>query len=179
MLGIGDVDRKISDICLSPGWGKLVDFSKAASSIVIAGHGGNLAVADHIAVDIARLTGFSKSTFCPGSAINSSSFINDSSFEDWLISWFKSLESCLKPSATTLVGISSSGKSVDVINLLSYGSSIGYTTTLISASPVSPGGGINVVYTDCQTYHESEVVSLALGYQLISDLGFTCPSISS
>ena len=55
------------------------------SRISFFGNGGNLAVADHAAIDTSRLT--NKLGLCPGSGIFASSLINDKGHEKWLEKW--------------------------------------------------------------------------------------------
>ena len=109
MLDIGDIDARLSLIEASPSWQALTTAFTRSTNVVVVGHGGNLAIADHIAVDISRLTNQTKSTFSPGSAIAATSFINDTSFEDWMVSWFQSFSSSINLSSTLVIGISSSG----------------------------------------------------------------------
>ena len=178
MLAIGDIDLRLSQIEASPPWQALSSEFSRCRNIVIVGHGGNLAVSDHIAVDIARLTNNSKSTFSPGSAIAATSFINDSSFDDWMVNWFDSFSSSIDLSSTLVLGISSSGKSKDVMALLLYALKKGSSAGLIAAKDTVAPEGTIVVNTNCDSYHQSEVVALSLGYKLIHDSGFICPSIS-
>ena len=53
--------------------------------ILTVGNGGNLAVCDHGAIDISRLT--DKSATSPGSGILASSLINDTSHDLWVKNW--------------------------------------------------------------------------------------------
>ena len=52
---------------------------------MIVGNGGNLAVADHAAIDVARLT--NKAAFAPGSGILASSLIHETSHDQWVKNW--------------------------------------------------------------------------------------------
>ena len=110
MLEIGNIDKLIEELKQNQEWNDLQQKFNDCNSIVYVGHGGNLAIADHIAVDTVRLTQNKKATFSPGSAIAATSFINDSDFEQWLVNWFKSISSLLDTSKTVIIGISSSEK---------------------------------------------------------------------
>ena len=44
-----------------------------------------MGVADHAAIDIARLT--DKNAMCPGSGVRATSIIADTNFEDWFKNW--------------------------------------------------------------------------------------------
>ena len=177
-LEFGDVNKLIKDTINTPEWEKLQSEFNKKDRIVIVGHGGNLAVSDHISVDISRLTKGQKTTLCPGSAIQATSFINDSSFDQWMQSWFKSNENLLDPSNTLIIGISSSGKSRDIKELFDYTVSLGYSNFLISAKPSSMTEPDFNVITGAESYHSSEIVALALGYQLVHGYGHHCPNIN-
>ena len=88
LLEFGDITSTIEATTSSDSWVSTQDKFNKSRNIVVLGHGGNLAVADHIAVDISRLTKYSKQTFVPGSAIVCTSLINDTSFDDWMKNWF-------------------------------------------------------------------------------------------
>ena len=179
MLDIGNIDYLINELKEKQDWKNLQTLFNQSESIIYVGHGGNLAIADHIAVDTVRLTQNKKVTFSPGSAIAATSFINDSNFDKWLIDWFKPISNLLDKSKTLVIGISSSGKSKDIINLFHYCDENNYKTALISAKSNNEfPRSTTLVNTNCNSYHKSGVVALALGYQLILDSGFSCPSIS-
>lgn len=174
LLDFGDISMIISETSKTKEWLDLQETFNSKSTIVIVGHGGNLAVSDHIAADVTRLTNFNKKTLCPGSAILATSFINDSSFDDWLVSWFKAQP--IDYANTLIIGISSSGKSRDIQNLFNYANNIGIYTSLITAKS-SEIISSNQVVTKCKSYHGSELVALGLGYQLVHGFGCVCPKI--
>ena len=53
-----------------------LDKFNKCDDIYVLGHGGNLAIADHAAVDITRLSNGTKNAMCPGSGIVATSLIN-------------------------------------------------------------------------------------------------------
>ena len=176
-LEFGDISKTIKQIVESNEWSTLQESFNYSENIGLVGHGGNLAVADHMSADITRLTDFKKSTFCPGSAIMSTSFINDSNFDQWMVLWLKSIINSLNFDKTLLIGISSSGRSNDIANLFLQAKKYGIKTALITAKKsFSIEKDIEVV-TNTESYHSSEIVALALGYQLVHGFGHTCPVI--
>ena len=111
-----NLDSSFEDIINNPSWKSLEYSFSVSSRIALIGNGGNLAVADHAAIDISRLT--NKYGFCPGSGILASSLINDLSHDTWLEKWthlvFRGLDSSSIKNHM-FIGISSSGKSDNVV----------------------------------------------------------------
>ena len=103
-------------------WEQLqLDFN-SSERILLVGNGGNLAVCDHGAIDIARLT--NKSASAPGSGILASSLINDVSHDEWVKNWLSiSLRGLSDEliSQTMLIGVSSSGDSKNICLALDWG----------------------------------------------------------
>ena len=176
MLEFGDLNHSLANVILSQEWADLQKAFNFAKHIFVVGHGGNLAVADHAAVDISRLTQNTKTTYAPGSAIVATSLINDTSFDDWLCGWFKSFAANLTPSECLIIGISSSGRSADILRLFEYARERSITTSLITAKSSDICCDHEIV-TGCGSYHASEVVALALSYQLVHGFGYQCPAI--
>jgi len=168
-----------STIC-SDEWQILQEDFNTSNRILLAGNGGNLAVCDHGAIDIARLT--NKSASAPGSGILASSLINDVSHDCWVRNWIEiSLRGLDQGhiSNVLFVGVSSSGYSKNICLALDYAHGLGCRTALISARYPKLSGAYNKVILDVGEYHTSEVLTLALIYELIHSSGFSCPSIDS
>ena len=177
ILEFGDITGLVNKTISSLEWDKLQSSFNNAKTIILVGHGGNLAIADHIAVDITRLTNFEKSTICPGSAIVATSHINDAGFSDWMTKWLKSLIKSINISETLLIGISSSGRSRDISELFKEAKIQNLETALITAKPSDQIKSDIQVITEAKSYHSSEIVALALGYQLVHGFGYNCPNI--
>ena len=159
-------------------WGKVQSDFNSCSRILTVGNGGNLAVCDHGAIDIARLT--NKSASAPGSGILASSLINDVSHDEWVKNWLSiSLRGLSDQliSETMLIGVSSSGYSKNICKALDLALERGCKACLISAVESKVSGEYNTVVLGVNEYHTSEVLTLSLFYQLIHGSGFTCPSI--
>ena len=56
-------------------WQELQKKFNNSNDIYVLGHGGNLAIADHAAVDITRLSNGTKNAMCPGSAVVATSLV--------------------------------------------------------------------------------------------------------
>ncbi len=181
MLEIENVEEKFRKIVASPEWLEFQEKFNNCDDIYVLGHGGNLAVADHTAVDITRLSNGEKNAVCPSSAVLATSLINDTSFDQWMVNWLayrttNRTEAQLKKSL--VYGISSSGRSTDVIKGLQWASDHGLETVLVTGTPVKTKiPNCTVVLLDTEYYHTCEVLTLLLQYQLTHGSGRICPPI--
>ncbi|MDC2974972.1 hypothetical protein OAX47_02120 [Prochlorococcus sp. AH-736-K09] len=177
--GFEDFSEKFQKIINSSNWIKAQEDFNLAKNILTVGNGGNLAVCDHGAIDIARLT--NKNSSAPGSGILASSLINDASHDLWVQNWLSISMRSMTPenkSETMLIGVSSSGYSKNICLALNLAIKNNLKTLLISAQEPKLKGEYNTVVLDVNEYHTSEVLTLSLFYQLIHGAGFVCPSIS-
>ena len=60
MLNIENIDEKYYKVVNSKAWKEFQEKFNKCNNIFVLGHGGNLAVADHAAVDISRLSNGTK-----------------------------------------------------------------------------------------------------------------------
>ena len=177
--GFEDFSEKFNSIINSKEWLTAEKDFYESKTILTVGNGGNLAVCDHGAIDIARLT--NKSSAAPGSGILASSLINDASHDLWVKNW---LSICMRGMTqenilnTMLIGVSSSGYSKNICLALEHAEKYKMKTLLISARKPSIKGSYNQVILNVDEYHSSEVLTLSLFYQLIHSAGFICPTIS-
>ncbi len=178
--GFSNFSEIFESIVASDTWMTAQNDFNLSSRILTVGNGGNLAVCDHGAIDIARLT--NKSASAPGSGILASSLINDVSHDQWVKNWLtislRGLTDKLK-SETMLIGVSSSGYSKNICLALDYAIETGCKACLISAQKPKIKGNYNTIILNVDEYHTSEVLTLSLFYQFIHGSGFACPSISN
>tara|TARA_B100001093_G_scaffold515769_1_gene592902 strand:- start:1869 stop:2477 length:609 start_codon:yes stop_codon:yes gene_type:complete len=180
VLNIKGFDQIFEAVIKTNEWQKLQSDFNNCNRILIVGNGGNLAVADHAAIDIARLT--NKSSTAPGSGILASSLINDISHDDWVQKWVDiSLRGQLPEALekTMIIGISSAGTSKNICLALDYALNKGLSAGLICASFPKIKGNYNIISLNLDEYHTGEVLTLLLFYQLIHGAGFICPSIKN
>ena len=133
--GLSNFNEKFSSVIQSENWQSLSNSFSQASRVLLVGNGGNLAVCDHGAIDISRLT--DKNASAPGSGILASSLINDTSHDLWVRNWVDiSLRGMLDQSinSTLLIGVSSSGYSKNICTALDFAISKGAQSFLISAT---------------------------------------------
>jgi len=177
--GFANFTEKFLQVINSQSWEQAQnDFCKS-SSILCVGNGGNLAVCDHGAIDISRLT--DKQATAPGSGILASSLINDTSHDLWVKNWLSITLRGLPSNHIKdmmIIGVSSSGYSKNICTALDHALEKGMSALLISAKEPKISGKYNVVVLDVDEYHSSEVLTLTLFYQLIHGAGFKCPTIS-
>ena len=181
MLNIENIDQKFHKVIQSNEWNDLQDKFNYCTNIYVLGHGGNLGIADHAAVDISRLSNGTKNAQAPGSAIVDTSLINDTSFEQWMVQWVKQLTTGLtkkQRQRSMILGISSSGTSRDLIKALQWGYSNDLQLGCMTAQKlVDEVPKLSEVILDCEYYHTSEVLTLLLTYQLTHGSGKVCPPI--
>ena len=177
--GFEDFSSKFRNILTTPEWEKAQNDFNVSRNILTVGNGGNLAVCDHGAIDIARLT--NKNARAPGSGILASSLINDASHDLWVKNWLNiSMRSMTdqNKSETMLIGVSSSGYSKNICLALNLALENNMKTLLISAQKSRIKGEYNTIILNVNEFHTSEVLTLSLFYQLIHGSGFECPNIS-
>jgi len=177
--GFEGFSEKFMAIVNSDEWMRAQSDFNECRSVLCVGNGGNLAVCDHGAIDIARLT--NKQAAAPGSGILASSLINDSSHDNWVKNWLSISLRGYDDSYhenIMLIGVSSSGYSKNICLALDMAEEKGLKSLLISAMEPKIKGNYNTVVLGVPEYHSSEVLTLMLFYQLIHGAGFECPSIS-
>tara|TARA_R110000824_G_scaffold4217_3_gene20066 strand:- start:8599 stop:9576 length:978 start_codon:yes stop_codon:yes gene_type:complete len=181
MLDFENIGEKFVQIVNTPVWKDLQNKFNKAADIYILGHGGNLAIADHAAVDITRLSNGTKNAMCPGSAVVATSLINDTSFEQWMVNWLSSRTSTRTKSQmkkSLVLGVSSSGKSVDILRALQWASDHNMEIALISSMDISiEVPTLTKVILGANYYHTAEVLTLLLTYELTHGSGNVCPPI--
>ena len=182
MLNFENLDEKFVKIVNSKDWKALQEKFNKCNDIYVLGHGGNLAIADHAAVDITRLSNGTKNAMCPGSAIVATSLINDTSFDQWMVNWLiqrTSTKTQNQMNNSLVLGISSSGNSKDIINALEWANDNKMNIALISSKDINVKiKNLTKVLLNAEYYHTAEVLTLLLTYELTHGSGNICPPIS-
>ena len=181
MLNFENIDEKFVDVVHSKEWQELQEKYNKCNDIYVLGHGGNMGVADHTAVDMTRLSNGTKNAMCPGSCIVATSLINDTNFDQWMVSWLQqrtSTRTKSQMSKSLVYGISSSGKSKDVIKALQWATDNGMRACLITAKSIDMEiKNLTQVVLNVDFYHTAECLSLLLQYELTHGSGNVCPPI--
>lgn len=181
MLDIENIENKFEKIVNSFEWNEFQKKFNNCNDIYVIGHGGNLAIADHTAIDITRLSNGRKNAQAPSSACVATSLINDTNFDQWMVSWLKhrtNNKDLISLKQTLVYGISSSGKSTDVIKALQWASDIGMQVVLVTGQQIPVEiPGLTTILLETKYYHTCEVLTLLLQYQLTQGSGRKCPAI--
>ena len=181
MLDFENIGDKFVQTVNTKEWQELQEKFNRCNDIYVLGHGGNLAVADHAAVDITRLSNGTKNAMCPGSAIVATSLINDSSFEQWMVAWLSSRTSTrteAQMKKSLVLGVSSSGNSIDILKALQWAEANNMEIAMISSKDISMQiNGLTKVLLGADYYHTAEVLTLLLTYELTHGSGNVCPPI--
>ena len=88
-INIENMGVRFGEIVHSEEWKELQNKYNECDDIYVLGHGGNMGVADHTAVDMTRLSNGTKNAMCPGSCVVATSYINDTDFDHWMMDWLK------------------------------------------------------------------------------------------
>ena len=181
ILEIENIQDKFIEVVNSADWAEFQEKFNNCDDIYVLGHGGNLAVADHTAIDISRLSNGHKNAIAPGSGVVATSLINDTDFDQWMVGWLKirtANKTAEQLRRSLVYGISSSGKSPDVSKALQWASDNGMETVLITGQPMPEKiKGLTTVLLNTKYYHTCEVLTLLLQYQLTHGSGRECPPI--
>ena len=181
ILDTENFNEKFIEVTNSKEWNELQEKFNNCDDIYVLGHGGNLAVADHTAIDITRLSSGKKNAMCPGSATVVTSLINDTDFDQWMVDWLRARTSTRTKSQlkrSLVYGISSSGKSADVIKALQWATDNGLQAAIVTAQPIPVKvKDLTQGVLDVKYYHTAEVLTLLLQYQLTHGSGRECPPI--
>ena len=181
MLNFENIGERFVEVIHTSEWIELQEKFNTCGDIYVLGHGGNLAVADHAAVDITRLSNGTKNAICPGSAVVATSLINDTSFEQWMVNWLSARttnRTKTQMKKSLVLGISSSGGSIDILKALQWAAANGMEIALITSKDIPMEiDNLTKVVLGAQYYHTAEVLTLLLTYQLTHGSGNTCPPI--
>ena len=183
MLNFENIGEKFVRVVNSQEWKELQEKFNKSQDIYVLGHGGNLAIADHAAVDITRLSNGTKNAICPGSAIVATSLINDTSFDQWMVNWLRQRTSTRTKGQmrkSLVLGVSSSGNSMDILKALQWATDNDMEIAMISSKDIKVQvKGLTKVLLGADFYHTAEVLTLLLTYELTHGSGNVCPPIGS
>ena len=182
MLNFENIGEKFVQVVQTEEWSALQEKYNSCSDIYVLGHGGNMAVADHAAVDMTRLSNGSKNAICPGSGVVATSYINDTSFDQWRVNWLSARTSTRtkqQMKQSLVLGISSSGNSTDILRALEWANDNGMQVAIITSKNIPTRiANLTEVVLGAEYYHTAEVLTLLLTYELTHGSGYVCPPIN-
>ena len=181
MMNIENIGHRFTEIVNTPEWKELQEKYNKCDDIYVLGHGGNMGVADHTAVDMTRLSNGTKNAMCPGSCVVATSLINDTSFDQWMVAWLQQRTSTRTKNQmkkSLVYRISSSGKSKDVNKALQWAADNDMEVCIITGNEiVEKIKGLTQIVLGVDYYHTAECLTLLLQYQLTHGSGKECPPI--
>ena len=171
-----NLEERISNIINQKSWINFISDFKKADNIYMIGNGGNYAVATHGAADISRLT--TKKVFCLDSPCYITSLTNDHGYDKLFSSWLEKYYDSSKKNL--LIAFSGSGNSPNIIDALNWSKEKNFKQILISGTKSSKlKKNIAEISFNTKYFHTAEILSIMLFYEMIYQLGFSCPTISS
>ena len=183
MLNFENIGDKFVQVVHTAEWEQLQEKYNQCDDIYVLGHGGNMAVADHAAVDMTRLSNGTKNAICPSSGVVATSYINDTSFEQWMVNWLiarTSTRTAPQMKKSLVLGISSSGNSIDILKALQWAQANGMQIAMLTSKDIPMQiDELTKVVLGADYYHTAEVLTLLLTYQLTHGSGNVCPPIGS
>lgn len=179
MLDIENIEEKFSHALNSNEWSQLSENFKSSSEVYLVANGGLHYVAAHAAADCSRLIP-EKVVYSFDSAGHITSCANDFGYENLFVKWLQDSGPNKSPEGQAMViGMSCSGNSKNVTRALSWANSKKHNTFLISGTPSRRlERGLGELVLDCKYFHTCEVLTLMLFYQLIEEMGYSCPLIA-
>ena len=180
LFNFNKIEKAYNNIIGSKEWAKACEYYKSSKIILFYGHGGNLGIADHAAIDLTRITKNEKIGISLGSSIQTTSLANDNGYDKvfsaWLDFTIKSIN--YKKEDICCLGITSTGKSENFKNALKYIKDNNLKSIYMTANQLFNNDEYHAeLFTDLETYHEAETMALGLTYDLISAAGYKCPAI--
>ena len=181
MLDIESMESKFRAIVATDEFQQLQELYNKAKHVFFFGHGGNMSISEHAAIDAARHT--DKNVYAPGGGVIVTSIQGDTSFNDWIQNWLEIRTRNLNVEECLAIGLSCStnGASSDCLaTALNWAAEQGIPSALWAAQPKEKGINPKVIQViqHAKYYHTSEILSLTMTYELIHGAGFICPSIS-
>lgn len=177
---IGEIPGKVAALVSTPSWGLLEEKFKAAEFVLFIGNGGNLAVAQHAASDVNRLT--EKFALSPTNLSHFTAVACEEGVESWPMSWVqKTLASESRRHSAVLIGFSCSSDGASARSIVSASAeaaSLGVPSFLLTAQPKSVEQPVHVICVDAMHYHTAELIYMASFYQLIASSGCQLPAIT-
>jgi len=177
MIDFENIDEKLKEICKTSEWKLLVEKFKKVKKVYFIGNGGLHFTAAHAATDCTRLI---PNKICY--SFDTTGFItscaNDHGYENLFIRWLETAVLKTEREESLVIGMSCSGNSKNITRCLSWANSSGFETFMISGRKSKRlESSLDEINLNCKFFHTVEVLCLVLFYQMVHEMGSTCPSI--
>ena len=171
-----NIENKIGEIINTPNWKLLIKKFKVAEHIYVIGNGGNWAVATHAAVDLARLT--NKKVFSLDSTCYVTSIANDAGYENIFSKWLNLYAD--KKKNSLLISFSATGTSKNIVNAINWSQKRSNFDNflLIAQHKQNKNYKTTVINLDLKYFHSAELLVFMLFYEMVYQIGYTCPTIT-
>ena len=171
-----NIENKIGEIINTPNWKLLIKKFKVAEHIYVIGNGGNWAVATHAAVDLARLT--NKKVFSLDSTCYVTSIANDAGYENIFSKWLNLYAD--KKKNSLLISFSATGTSKNIVNAINWSQKRSNFDNflLIAQHKQNKNYKTKVINLDLKYFHSAELLVFMLFYEMVYQIGYTCPTIT-
>lgn len=178
MLNYTNIIHTIESITNSENWFEIQNKFNRAKNVYLIGHAGNLSIANYAAENIIKLSNRTKYASSPSSAVTTTLHIHDTNFDDWLKIWLENSLINQSKEDSLVIGLSSSGTSINVINALEWANKNGINTACITAKPLIKNlSNCSKVILNVDYYYLAETITSLLLYELINGAGFSIPNI--
>ena len=170
-----NIENKIGEIINTPNWKSLIEKFKKAEHIYVIGNGGNWAVATHAAVDLARLT--NKKVFSLDSTCYVTSIANDAGYENVFAKWLNLYAD--KKKKSLLISFSATGTSKNIVNAINWSKKRkNFDNFLLTAQhKKNKNYKTKVINLGLKYFHSAELLVFMLFYEMVYQIGYTCPTI--
>lgn len=178
-IDIDQIKTALGEIYASREWKDACEVFKASKRIFFLGHGGNLAIADHAAIDCTRLCKGEKVGLSTGSAVLATSLINDKGWANWFEAWLGFEKPVTGVPACAIV-LTSTGKAPDISKAIEFCLANDIPVicmTGISIAQFQGAPGYTEIMLRVKTYHDAEMLSLGLTYDFYTASGYVCPNL--
>jgi phosphoheptose isomerase len=184
MIETENIESKFHSLINTKVWNDFCEDLKGVDDVYVIGNGGSWAIATHGANDNFKMTS-NKRFF----SLDSQSFItaaaNDWGYENLFLSWLERMNKNgdIFNGRSMILGVSSSGNSENIIKCLKWGSDNKVKTALLTGKKskklkAHPNVNTNEIVLDVDYYHNAEILSLWLFYEMVHVVGNECPEIN-
>ena len=167
MLDLENFETTFQRVISSTSFRKLLDKIKNANHIFLLGNGGNLAVCNHAACDLQQYLQ-DKTFYSFSDTVSLTALTSDHKYENALKEWCLSRVKNLRKQDILLIIVSTSGTAQNLRNITNHFEELELPYFIISTRNINES---NTLSLDVNFYHNGELLTLALFYEIASQFG--------